>query len=270
MAGLKAGTILMGPGQQAETTSSMSLPIESPLRVLVADDEAIYLHAIAELLQMDGFQVDTALDAFEARARLDSHDYDVLVSDIRMPGNEDLGFIQELGTLRPDLQIILVTAHPSVDSAMRAVNLPVVAYLTKPVDLDVLTATIRRAGANLRTRQAIRLARGRLAHWVEDLDQLQAAPVRTFEGLDRDITRDVLGLAMGNIAGVLLDMKALFESSLGPGAPSITCEIKSCPRLEAYRKAVGEGIEVLEQTRHAFKSKELGRLRQRLEELQNT
>ena len=102
---------------------------------------------------------------------------------------------------------------------------------------------------------------------MQDLDQLQVSPARSADGRDRDITRDVLGLAMGNIAGVLLDMKALFESSLGDGSAPMPCAIQLRPRLETYQKAVAESIEVLEQTRHAFKSKELGRLRQMLEEL---
>ena len=258
----------MSPRHKAETLNIMMLPIDSPLRVLLADDEEIYLNAMAELLRMDGFRVETARDASEAKAHLEAQDFDVLVSDIRMPGNEDLAFIQFVGAQRSDLPIILVTAHPTVDTAMRAVNLPVAAYLTKPVDLDVLSETIRRAGAALRTRLAIRSARGRLANWVQDLDQLQTSPARSADGRDRDITRDVLGLAMGNIAGVLLDMKALFESSLGDGSAPMLCAIQLCPRLGTYQKAVAESIEVLEQTRHAFKSKELGRLRQMLEEVQ--
>ena len=257
----------MSPRRKAETLSIMMLPIDSPLRVLLADDEEIYLNAMAELLRMDGFLVETARDATEAKAHLEVQGFDVLVSDIRMPGTEDLAFIQFVGAQRPDLPIILVTAHPSVDTAMRAVNLPVAAYLTKPVELEVLSETIRRTGANLRTRLAIRSARGRLAGWVQDLDQLQVSPARSADGRDRDITRDVLGLAMGNIAGVLVDMKALFESSLGDGSAPMPCAIQLCPRLETYQKAVAESIEVLEQTRHAFKSKELGRLRQMLEEL---
>ena len=258
----------MSPRHKAETLNIMMLPIDSPLRVLLADDEEIYLNAMAELLRMDGFRVETARDASEAKAHLEAQDFDVLVSDIRMPGNEDLAFIQFVGAQRSDLPIILVTAHPTVDTAMRAVNLPVAAYLTKPVELEVLSETIRRTGANLRTRLAIRSARGRLAGWVQDLDQLQVSPARSADGRDRDITRDVLGLAMGNIAGVLLDMKALFESSLGDGSAPMLCAIQLCPRLGTYQKAVAESIEVLEQTRHAFKSKELGRLRQMLEEVQ--
>jgi len=248
----------------------MTPAIDSPIRVLMADDEEVYLHATAELLSQCGFAVDTAPDAFQARELLVSRSYDVLVSDIRMPGNEDLAFLQQVGKLSPFLQIILVTGHPTVESAMQAVHLPVVAYLAKPVDFEVLTEHIRHAAALARTRGAITRSRGRLASWMEDLDRLQTLAPLSTGGAPRDLTRDVLGLAMGNIAGVLMDMKALFEASLGEEASAAPCAIRACPRLETYRSAVHESIEVLEHTRHAFKSKELGQLRERLEALEKS
>jgi CheY-like chemotaxis protein len=233
----------------------------------MADDEEVYLKATAELLGQLGFLVDTATDAFQARDCLRARQYDVLVSDLRMPGNENLEFLQEVGKLNPYIQIILVTGYPTVESAMQSVQLPVVAYLSKPVDFDLLAEHIRRAAAMVRTRLAITQSRGRLEAWVEDLDRLQSLATRTGAESGRDLTRDLLGLAMGNMAGVLLDMKAVFESTFGGDSTTTPCAIRSCPRLETYRSAVQESIEVLEHTRHAFKSKELGQLRERLEQV---
>jgi DNA-binding NarL/FixJ family response regulator len=234
----------------------------------MADDEEIFLLATAELLRLEGFVVDVARDAFEARDLLLANRYDVLVSDILMPGNLDFSFIQEAGKLSPDLQIILVTAYPSVDTAMQAVHLPVAAYLTKPVDVAALSGHVRRTAAGIRLRGAIGRSQGRLAHWMEDLDQLRASAPKNSDGVDRDMARDVLSLSLGNIAGVLLDMQAVFEMTLGKEPSPDLCALNSCPRLETYQVAVRESIDVLEQTRHAFKSKELGRLRERLEQLQ--
>ena len=245
----------------------MPPPAESPVRVLMADDEEIFLFATADLLRREGFVVDTARDAFEGRELLETHRYDVLVSDILMPGNHDLEFIREAGTLNPDLRAILLTAYPSVDTAVQAVHLPVAAYLTKPVDAGTLAGHIHRTAGSIRAARAIGRSRGRLSHWMEDLDQLQSAIGRTQEGVDQDTARSVLGLALGNIAGVLLDMKALFEMTLAKESPADLCALQRCPRLETYQGAIRDSIKVLEQTRHAFKSKELGRLRERLEQL---
>ena len=246
----------------------MILPAEVPVRVLMADDEEIFLAATADLLRREGFVVDTARDAFEGRERLESHRYDVLVSDILMPGNHDLEFIREAGTLNPDLRVILLTAYPSVDTAVQAVHLPVAAYLTKPVDAGTLAGHIHHTAGSIRAARAIRRSRGRLSHWMEDLDQLQSAIGHSQEGVDQDTARSVLGLALGNIAGVLLDMKALFEMTLAKDAPADLCALQRCPRLESYQGAIRDTIEVLEQTRQAFKSKELGRLRERLEQFE--
>jgi DNA-binding response OmpR family regulator len=237
----------------------------TPVRVLMADDEEIYLKATGELLRLKGFDVTTASDGFRAMELLRAQSYDVLVSDIRMPGNEGLEFIQEAGSLSPRVPVILVTGHPSVATATKAIHLPVAAYLTKPVDIEELAAEIRRVATQHRAHLAIGRSRGRLSTWIEDLDQLHRAP----DGMDADITREVLGLTIENMAGMLMDMKALFEMTLAShphGEPP--CAIRACPRLETYKAAVQESIQVLDQTRHAFKSKELGRLREKLESIQ--
>ena len=138
---------------------------DPPIHVLLADDEEIYLRATEELLLQDGFLVDTALDATEATRLLTTHDYDVLVSDIRMPGNLQFEFIQQIGQLSPGLPVIIVTAHPTVETATESVNLPVVAYLTKPLPIEALTESILRCAAMVRTRRAVGRYAERLSAW---------------------------------------------------------------------------------------------------------
>ena len=74
----------------------------------------------------------------------------------------------------------------------------------------------------------------------------------------------MLGLALGNIAGVLMDLKALFDLSLDQGNGKETCTVRSCPRLAESHFALEEAVQVIERTKHSFKSRELGELRERL------
>jgi len=239
---------------------------DPPIHVLLADDEEIYLRATEELLLQDGFLVDTALDATEATRLLTTHDYDVLVSDIRMPGNLQFEFIQQIGQLSPGLPVIIVTAHPTVETATESVNLPVVAYLTKPLPIEALTESILRCASLVRTRRAVGRYAERLSAWSESLQQLQEAGVKHQGNSPKHLAQEVLAMSLGRVAGLLADMGSLFQVALGEDPGSLPCVSGRCPRLDAYQEVIRESVHVLEQTRTSFKSKELGSLRQKLEQ----
>lgn len=239
---------------------------QNPGRLLMADDEETFLLATADLLRQEGYLVDTARDGFEAADFLRENTYDLLISDILMPGNQDLDFIRLASELSPDLQVVLITGYPSVTTAMQAIRLPVAAYLTKPVEFDELKAQVRACVTSAHAQRAVRSSHDRLLEWVEDLDKIRSVVRAAPSSLDRARSREVLGLALGNIAGVLLDMKALFDLTLAGGNSTDTCTVLNCPRLQERNALILETIRVLEHTKHSFKSKELGQLREKLEQ----
>lgn len=236
----------------------------APARILFADDEPVFLSATAELLRLEGYEVETARSGQEGAALLAGSPFDILLSDVKMPGNENLEFVHQAVRANPGLRVILVTGFPSVDTAMQAIRLPVVAYLTKPVATEDLLSQLVQATGGLRIQKAAAASRERLMRWVEEVDE-------TLNGLngsrripDREAARLVLGQALGNIAGVLLDLKALFDLSLDQGPGKETCTVRSCPRLAESHFALKEAVQVIEQTKNSFKSRELGELRERL------
>ena len=244
----------------------MPRAFDPPLHLLLADDEEIYLQATSELLREDGFLVDTATDAAEATRLLESRSYDVLVSDIRMPGNLQFEFIRQVGRLAPGLPVIIVTGHPTVETATAAVALPVVAYLTKPLPIEELIMHILRYASVARTRRAVGQYAERLSTWSEELQQLQQAGLDNQGNPSKRLAQEVLGLSLGNMARMLADMSSLFQVALGEDPGTLACVSGQCPRLSSYQQVVREGIQVLEATRTSFKSKELGALRQKLEQ----
>ena len=256
----------MGPYQQPCHGKHMPRSFDPPIQLLLADDEEIYLRATAELLTEDGFHVDTALDATEATRLLETRTYDVLISDIRMPGNLQFEFIRKIGHLAPDLPVIIVTAHPTVETATEAVNLPVVAYLTKPLPIEVLIEHILRFANVVRTHRVVGQYAERLTTWSDSLQHLRGARFTHQGNPSQHLAQEVLGLSLGNMAGLLADMSTLFQAALGEGKGVLPCVSGQCPRLEAYQEVFREGVEVLEQTRSSFKSKELGVLRKKLEQ----
>ena len=125
-----------------------------PARLLLADDEETFRSSVAVLLRREGYQCDVASTADEAIDRLAATPYDLLITDLRMPGNMDLELLKAAAAGGGTLPVIVVTAYPSVPTAIEALRFAVVDYLVKPFDFDELLRAVRRA---LETRRTARM-----------------------------------------------------------------------------------------------------------------
>jgi len=103
-------------------------------RILVADDEAGVRSFLAETLELGGHEVSQAADGEEALALLARRAFDLLVTDLRMPKRDGMEVLREAHARQPDLEVIVLTAHGSVSSAVEAMRLGAFDYLQKPVD----------------------------------------------------------------------------------------------------------------------------------------
>jgi DNA-binding response OmpR family regulator len=121
----------------------MSTP-ENPTahgRILVVDDERSLLEVLGAMLAEAGWQVDTAGDGREALGFVDAHRYDVVLSDIDMPGVNGVQLLREIRARDLDVPVLLITGHPRVDTAVEALEHGALRYLQKPVrERDLLTA----------------------------------------------------------------------------------------------------------------------------------
>lgn len=116
-------------------------------RVLVVDDEAPVRDLIAKTLTMADYEVDTAEDGGAAVERLKTTDYDLLITDLKMPGMDGLTVIRHARSLSNTLPIIIITGYSTEASAIEAINLGVCGYLTKPFRLPrILSVTARALG----------------------------------------------------------------------------------------------------------------------------
>ena len=116
-------------------------------RVLVIDDEPAVLRVLGLLLQRNGFAVDSAADASEGLKQLESNSYHCVLSDIIMPGLSGLDFLRELRRHDLDVPVILMTAGPTLDSALDAIEYGAQSYLLKPVEPEALVQAVGRAAA---------------------------------------------------------------------------------------------------------------------------
>ncbi len=230
-------------------------------RILIADDEPTFLASTAELLRREGFTVDTVEDAESALAAITAATYDLLITDLEMPGNADLDLVQQVAHISGGLPIIIITGFPSVRSAVASIELPVAAYLVKPVHFPELLKRVTSAVARFRSYQAMQNAEARLREYRQ---QVEAQPVTA--STDGHGVDTFLALTLRNVMGSLTDLEQLGRALAGQqDSLPHTCQLMNCPRGNQLQSAVEETIAVLEETKGAFKSKTLGDLRHRLE-----
>jgi CheY-like chemotaxis protein len=112
--------------------------IEPPRRckmtkpILVVEDEKVMQEALKDWLETSGFEVDTAGDGEQALEKITHEDYGVVVLDLKLPGKDGVQVLKEATAQRPHLKAIIITAYPSVETAVETMKVGAVDYLTKP------------------------------------------------------------------------------------------------------------------------------------------
>jgi excisionase family DNA binding protein len=129
--------------------AAVSRPASAPTRprILVVDDEASIRELLEKTLAMSDYDVDTAPDGRTALERMRLYPYDLLITDLRMPGMDGLTVIREAKRYKADLPVLVITGYSTESSAIEAANLGVNGYLTKPFRVSqVLGKTAKALG----------------------------------------------------------------------------------------------------------------------------
>lgn len=113
--------------------------------VLLVDDEEKFLQVFSQRLEARGMKVDTAANGEDAIGRVRSEDFDAIVLDLSMPGMGGLEALKEMKHENPDLQIIILTGHGTLQAGVDAMKSGALDFLEKPVDLNKLLAKIGEA-----------------------------------------------------------------------------------------------------------------------------
>ncbi|MFK5925078.1 MAG: sigma-54 dependent transcriptional regulator [Desulfuromusa sp.] len=113
-------------------------------RILVAEDEEIMRITVLDHLQNQGWLVDEATNGTAALALIKKNNYDLMISDIRMPGMDGEQLLAEVKLLAPRTEVILMTAHGNTEGAISCLKQGAADYILKPFDLDDLTFRIQR------------------------------------------------------------------------------------------------------------------------------
>ncbi len=125
-------------------------------RVLLVDDEDDFRETLQKRLRNRKLQVEGAENGYKALEILQAQDFDVVVLDVKMPGLDGIDTLKEIKIKKPDVEVIMLTGHASVESGIQGMQLGAFDYVMKPVPLDELLDKMRQAYE----RKAMRAAHG--------------------------------------------------------------------------------------------------------------
>ena len=113
--------------------------------ILLIDDEKAIRKTLQEILTYEGFKVKEASDGEEGLKMFNEKNYDVVLCDIKMPKLDGMEFLAKANATNPDVPVIMISGHGTIETAVEAVKKGAFDYISKPPDLNRMLITIRNA-----------------------------------------------------------------------------------------------------------------------------
>ena len=159
-------------------------------QILLVDDDVALLQALPQalFLRIDNVQIDTCDSALEALKQIQEHEYDAIVSDIKMPGMDGLALLEKIQELRPETPTLLITGHGEHDLAVQALRGGAYDFIQKPIDRDYVVAALHRAIQTHQLRSQVREHQRALELHAQSLERV--VQNRTQEFVQANATKD--------------------------------------------------------------------------------
>ncbi|MDE2237935.1 MAG: response regulator, partial [Elusimicrobia bacterium] len=163
-------------------------------KVLVVDDDGNMRESISDNLEMDGYDVVQAASGAEAMAAVHKDFFDVILMDYNLTDSTGIEVIKRIRQINADSQILMLTAHASLDTAIKAIQESVADFLSKPVDFDKLKHSIVRACERLRLIQENKALVEHLRGANEQLSRLNAMKSKFMSMASHDLSNSLMTL----------------------------------------------------------------------------
>lgn len=154
--------------------------------VLVVDDEPVARQSLSDILRLEGYSVSSAPNGQAAVEFVRTHPVDLMIVDLRMPGMDGLEVTQVINQVSPETEVILLTAHGSIDTAVQALRLRIHDYLLKPALPPQILASVKKGLVRRSARVKVR----------NDLEEMEAGiTVKEYkfkDGILVDLSRRVV------------------------------------------------------------------------------
>lgn len=183
-------------------------------KILIADDDDLLCRTTAAVLEREGHVCTRAAHAAAALEEMETQQFDLLIADIRMPGNMELELLQALQQKTCDIPVILVTGHPSFETAFRSIQLKVAAYFVKPFDIPRFLHEVRSLIQHVERQRALLCLQGRWREWGEEL-LTAAAAIPSSVMTAQKTSEAMLEFSLRNLSRCIADVQELRQALCG-------------------------------------------------------
>ncbi|MDH3591301.1 MAG: response regulator [Planctomycetota bacterium] len=208
----------------------------APYHILTVDDEPMIREILRETLENEGHQVSEAENGKVACELIDSGEFDLILTDVKMPVMDGFTLMKNLGDLTDQIPVIVITSFGDIDVAVDAIRLGAYDYVVKPFNISQVTLSVRRA-----------LDRRRLL--IENLQYKKSLEHKVVEKtIDLIRKNKKLEQQAKLLEGLLRDLRESYEATLDAMVSAIEsrdCETKHhCRRVQAYAVTLAQRIGV--------------------------
>jgi CheY-like chemotaxis protein/glycine cleavage system H lipoate-binding protein len=130
--------------REAKTLKRAEVP-NPKARILCVDDEEVILDSFRKIIVLDGYNVDTVQTGQEALGLIQTHHYDFLFTDLKMPEMDGHDVVKSAKHLRPDIDVIVITGYATVESAVECMKFGAMDYIQKPFTEEELLSMVKRS-----------------------------------------------------------------------------------------------------------------------------
>jgi DNA-binding NtrC family response regulator len=146
------------------------------LSILIVDDEEDILNVLKLILTKEGYQVDTALDGKQALQLFRKKSYDIVLTDLRMPEMDGIELLERIKEIRPETEVLIMTAYASVESAVLAMKKGAADYIVKPFLNEDVKMRIARVAEHIKLKRDVEVLKQQLSQRFETLHFLGTSP----------------------------------------------------------------------------------------------
>ncbi len=231
-------------------------------KILVVDDEKSIRNALKEILEYEKHEVILATNGMECMEQLTKQSFEVLLLDIKMPEMDGLDVLEKISSDYPDLQIVMISGHGNIDTAVKAVKMGAYDFIEKPLDLNRLLLTIRNATDKSELITESKTLRRKMNKNYEMIGN-SAAIIRIKEMIDKVATTDARVLITGkNGTGKEVVARWLHEKSHRGDFPFIEVNCAAIPseliESELFGHEKGAFTSAIKQRKGKFEQAESG------------
>jgi two-component system nitrogen regulation response regulator NtrX len=198
-------------------------------KILIIDDERAIRSTLKEILTYEKFEVDEATDGAEGIKKAETGNFDMVLCDIKMPKMDGIEVLQKLMEINPDLPVVMISGHGTIDTAVEAIKKGAYDFISKPPDLNRLLVTVRNALDRNSLVQETRVLRKKVFK-TPDMIGADASIMKIKEMIDRVAPTDARVLITGsNGTGKELVARWIHEKSNRSAAPLVEVNCAAIP-----------------------------------------